>query len=198
MRFNSSGLSQFHPLLDGESGSGGGGNPGNSTFTGGGRTLTQAELDAMFGGVRSQAKETAIRELLSTLGAKDIDELKTFISKGKEADSKISEAEKAREEAITKANERLIRSAVLAEAATVGFIDPADAFLFADKAKLAVKDDGTIEGVKEAIEAVAKAKPHLVKAEPVGGTPRSRGKQADVSENDLISAKRNLIDYSGF
>jgi hypothetical protein len=60
-----------------------------------------------------------------------------------------------------------IENAVLAAAARetdqrARFIDPADAVRLADLSKVTLGDDGTISGVDEALDALAKAKPHLL------------------------------------
>lgn len=72
--------------------------------------------------------------------------------------------------------DRLVRSAVVTAAAKAGFVDPDDAFALVDRGALEISEDGTVTGLDEAIRAIAKAKPYLVRpkttsspAAPAGG-----------------------------
>ena len=74
------------------------------------------------------------------------------------------------------AHDRLVRSAVVSAAAKAGFVDPDDAFALVDHDALEISDDGSVKGVDDAIRAIAKAKPYLVRpkttsspAAPAGG-----------------------------
>lgn len=58
-----------------------------------------------------------------------------------------------------------IRHAVEMAASKLNFHDPADAHALADLTTIAVGDDGKVSGAEEALKALAKAKPHLVKSE---------------------------------
>lgn len=75
------------------------------------------------------------------------------------------EAMKAKaDEAQRIAHERLLRAAVVSEAARLGFADPDDAWRFIDTAHLEVGENGEVEGLAAAIQAVGKAKPYLLRA----------------------------------
>ena len=75
------------------------------------------------------------------------------------------------------AQDRLVRSAVVTAAAKAGFVDPDDAVALVDRGALEISEDGTVAGVDDAIRAIAKAKPYLVRpkatssstAAPAGG-----------------------------
>ena len=54
-----------------------------------------------------------------------------------------------------------VRTAVLLEAARAGIADPSDALALADLSGVAVGEDGAVTGAKEAVEALAAAKPYL-------------------------------------
>ncbi|KQS19213.1 hypothetical protein ASF99_04825 [Exiguobacterium sp. Leaf187] len=62
-----------------------------------------------------------------------------------------------------KANERIINAEVKALATQMNFIDPADAKAFLDRSAIEVDDEGNVNGLQEALEAVKTAKPHLIK-----------------------------------
>lgn len=85
-----------------------------------------------------------------------------------------AEAEaKRREEAEARLNRERITNAVKFAAAALNFHDPADALAHLDAAALEIGEDGSVTGVKEALDALAKAKPYLVKSERGAGVPQS-------------------------
>jgi hypothetical protein len=55
-----------------------------------------------------------------------------------------------------------ITNAVLAAAHIAGAIDPTDVVALLDKSKIKIEADGKLTGVKEAVDELIKAKPHLV------------------------------------
>jgi hypothetical protein len=185
----------------GSSGSGNGDGSGqnagkNQNQDDGKRSFTQAELDALFAERAKYAANKAVTDLLAEFNVKDADELKTRLTKASEleqaqmtelqkaqkeaADAKAAQvqADKAKFDALALANERLMRGAVLALAAN--FNDPADAWAHVDRAKVTVDDTGEVKGAKEAVEALAKAKPYLLKGAQTSprGTPRPGGRSS--------------------
>jgi hypothetical protein len=81
---------------------------------------------------------------------------------------KAQKAEKQRDEALKVANDRVIRASVIAEATKHGVAHPEDAYaLLPDSMKTAtVKDDGTVDGLAEAVKAIVEAG-----RLPTGGRP---------------------------
>jgi hypothetical protein len=171
--------------------------------------FTQADLDRIIGERLSRAEEGAVKKLLEQLGLNDAEELKGKLSKVAELDAaqqaeldrarseaadwkaKAEQSDAASKAATVKANETLMRAAVLTQAAH--FHDPNEAWLYADKSRITVKEDGTVDGAKEAVEAVVKAKPHLVKPERYGkGTPRSGGGRGGNNGRELPKVKVSL------
>ena len=74
---------------------------------------------------------------------------------------KIAALTREKEEAIQRANAKLIKAEILAKASK--FIDGDVVYALLDKSKITVADDGTIEGVDALLDELAKAKPHLLK-----------------------------------
>ena len=70
---------------------------------------------------------------------------------------KAQKAEAQRDEALRVANDRVIRASVIAEAAKHGVTHPEDAYALLDLKGIAVKDDGNVEGVAEAVKAIVEA-----------------------------------------
>lgn len=90
----------------------------------------------------------------------------------KEFEKQLSDAQKKAQEAEQKANNRLIRAEVKMVAAELGIIDDEAAFALMAKDDVKVNDDGDVEGVKEALEALVEAKPYL---KGQAGTPQGGG-----------------------
>jgi hypothetical protein len=161
------------------------------------RSFTQAELDALFAERAKHAASKATADLLTALGAKDAEELKAKIEAAKKLEeAQLSELDKAkkradelqaqldaeakaRAEAVATANQKLLRAAVLAQAAELGFNDANDAWMYVDRASIKL-DGENFTGVKEAVEAVAKAKAYLLKPTTTTratGTPPPNGRR---------------------
>jgi hypothetical protein len=169
---------------------GSGGNNGNGSGSGAGaggqggeekKSFTQKELDSLFADRAKQAAGKAQQDLLDQFGVKTPDEAKALLQRAKDAEAaQLSELDKAKKAAadadtarqkaekqqtdtLAKAQEKLMRASVIAEAAAAGFNDPNDAWLYLDKTKVKAKEDDTFEGVKEAVAEVVKSKPYLLK-----------------------------------
>jgi len=77
----------------------------------------------------------------------------------------------------------LLRTTVVAEATRQGFYDPDDAYGLLDLSRLTVKD-GKVDGIKEVLQELAKAKPYLLQEKPRLG-PTYPGRSArSVGETD--------------
>ncbi len=66
-------------------------------------------------------------------------------------------AQHERDEALKVANERLVRSAFVAEAAKAGAEHPEDAYLLADRRSIEIGEAGEVIGVADAVQALVKA-----------------------------------------
>lgn len=133
--------------------------------------------------LRKANKEAEARRL-------EVEELKSGKKKGedKKADEGNDEAEKLKKQlsdATEKSRKRIIKAAVMIEAAKVGFHDPADAFALADLSEVEIDDEtDDVSGVEDALKELAKRKPHLIKAaEGNSGNPPPR-------KPDLESGKK--------
>jgi len=156
----------------------------------GDKTYTQADLDRIL--QRRLAREKKKLDKLEEYekSHRELQELKKKqMSEAEKKQAEIDDLKKSVEagQAALKARqeqlqERIIRQTVRSEAATMGFIDPDDAYLMADLSGVSIDEDtDEVDGVEKALKALAKAKPHLVKAEgaPDGqlGTPPRGGKR---------------------
>lgn len=127
-----------------------------------------------------------LEALAKELGFESADAMKAAAKAKSEADlaakSDLEKEKAAREkaeaekkDALTTANTRLVNAEIKVFAVQAGFVDPADAVALVDRAGIQVDDSGNVTGAKEAIDALAKAKPHLVGTGKAGGSPGSSG-----------------------
>lgn len=164
---------------DGAGGSGGdGGGAGN-----GEKTFTQAELDQLVQQRLSRAEKAAQKALAKDLGFDSVEAMQAALKKDKgsdkKADGKLDPAEVSRlvdeqikereKEQNQKTFNRLLNAEVKVLANELGFADWEDARALADLSAVKENDKGELEGVKEALEALAKKKPHLLKSKQGGG-----------------------------
>lgn len=193
---------------DGGSGSGtdGGGTGTGGGNAGGGGQQPYAVFpdEATFMARVSRMSKAELGKVATELGFDSIDALKAAAKAHKETqEANKSELEKekaarAQAEAAAKAaKERADKTLITAEikvlAIQAGFVDPADAVALVDRSGISVDDKGSITGAKEAIEALKKAKPHLVGksgqgtvgggSNPAGG---GGGSGAGKNMNDFI------------
>jgi len=126
-------------------------------------------LEALQAELASAQRRIAELNKESEKHRKEADAIKA--AKQAEEDAKKTETEKLaekiaaltreKEEAIQRANAKLIKAEILAKASK--FIDGDVVYALLDKSKITVADDGTIEGVDALLDELAKAKPHLLK-----------------------------------
>lgn len=164
---------------------------------------TEAELNARL----DQESKTRQEALAKELGFDSVESMKAAAKEKKAADD-ASKSELEREKAARtqaeaaakaekdKANRYRIEADIKLAAMEAGFVDPTDAIALVDRASIKVDDKDAVTGVKEAVEALARAKPHLVGEAKPGGSPGSpgngpgqKGKAADPWQQGQDMAK---------
>jgi len=106
----------------------------------------------------------------------------------KNYEKQLSEAKMKAQEAENRANEKLMRAKIEIESSKLGIIDPELAYLAMDKSGVKVKDDGSVDGVKEALEALLKSKPHLKgSVKPIGGPSNPGTQPAKESSSSVMN-----------
>lgn len=168
---------------EGGGGDGAGGSGGDGGGAGSGeKTFTQAELDQHVQSRLSRAEKAAQKQLAKDLGFDSVEAMQAAVKpkdkdnekKGgldpadvdKLVDERIKEREKEQNDKIFK---RLLTAEVKVLANELGFADWEDAHALADLSEVKENDKGELEGVKDALEALAKKKPHLLKAKQGSG-----------------------------
>ncbi|KOP64369.1 scaffolding protein [Bacillus sp. FJAT-18019] len=168
----------------GEGGNGGEGGSAANAEGGSnpGKTFTQAELDAAVQSRLSRAEKAAQKSLAKELGYDSVEAMQAALKKDTgsdkdkeklnpaDIDSLVDERIKEREkEQNDKTFKRLLTAEVKVLANELEFADWEDAHVLADLSQVKENDKGELEGVKEALETLAKKKPHLLKSKQGGG-----------------------------
>lgn len=174
----------------GGSGSGGSGGEGGAGGQGGqgGETKPFAVFQdaATFAARMERESHSKLEAMAKELGYESVDAMKTAAKAKKDADEAAktelekaqAAAQKAEDEkkaALETANRRLVDAEIRIQAQASGFADYTDAVALVDRSTVEVDKDGNISGVKEAVEALAKAKPHLVGEKKPAGSDGSGG-----------------------
>ena len=157
---------------DGASGAGAGDGTGADDGKGGdggdkGKTYDEAYVkklrdEAAANRVKAKELETRLATLPQETTAKVLQALGIEPDPKLNFEKQVADAQGKAQAAETRANERLVRAEVKTLAVSMQIIDPDAAYLLIDKAGVKITDAGEVEGAKEALEALVKAKPYLV------------------------------------
>jgi len=176
----------------GGSGSGGNNNPNLPPSPAAGKTFTEEYVGALrneSAGYRTQlrAAEKAVRDFLGLKSEDKLDDVSQALTAHRTA------SQQALEKATIGAKQFLVRAEVKVLAKDLGIVDSDAAMLLADLSKVQVADDGKVTGVKEALEALVKAKPYL--AGKPGNTQVGSGSNPGPGEPaDPVAAARKLAE----
>ena len=105
------------------------------------------------------------------------------------------EVQNAIDARVRAANERLITAEIREVGAQLGLVDAQAAFVLMDKTGVSVKEDGSVTGVREALDELVKTRPYLVGQPSAFGTgstgnfPRTGSEGADYMSR-LAQARR--------
>ena len=153
-----------------------------------------AALDA-----RQQRTERSVIKSFAEQNGVSVEEITKLMTdyKAKQATAIPADVQKRIDERMRTADNRLISAEVRAVGAEMNIIDIDAAFALMDKSGVKVGDDGSVTGVKEALEALATARPWLVKqAAPspsgtgsTGNFPRGNGGENADFASRLAAAR---------
>jgi hypothetical protein len=150
-------------------------------------TLTQADLDKIIAERVRRAKPDDYDELVKLREERDAkaEAEKTELQKEKDARAEAEKASKARMKA---ANERLIRAAILTEAAAQNASDSDIVFALLSGSKdVTVDDEGEVLGAKEAVAKLLSEKPILARG-------KSSSSGAEFGGNDPKTAAAKITE----
>ena len=187
------------------------------------RTFSQDEVNAIVGERARRASESAVSELLKSLGFEKPDELKAIVTETrKRKEAEMSEAEKARAEVETvrkqaeelkaalegERQQRITdrRDNALAQALTAAqAIDADDALIWlrnkaAEDVAAIVREDGTVDpdGITALVAKVRAEKPHYFRPGGPGSPSNKGGEVPTVAINDKAALAAQIAEQYGF
>ena len=159
----------------------------------------RARLAKAEAGLKDVNRESAARrkELEALRAEKTAKEEAEKTEAQKLTDAK-TKAEAERDAANARVQDFALRNAVTIQASKLQFTDPGDALAFLDKSALTIKEDGSVEGLEAALQALAKAKPYLLTTATRGlaGVQPGHGSQSDRS-TETPDQRRQRIATGG-
>lgn len=138
--------------------------------------------------------ETSLKGIVDAAKAAE-DAKKTELEKAMEAVKKAQQERDAiageRDKALTEAQEILLHAEIIRQAATLGVVDPDAAAALMSREKVKV-EGRKVEGVKEALEDLVKAKPYLK-----GQATQNAGGQVNPAQGnqEVDLSKLSMTDY---
>ena len=150
---------------------------------------------------RQERAERSVIKSFAEQNGVSVEEITKLVTdyKAKQATAIPPDVQQRIDERMRTADNRLISAEVRAVGTELNIIDIDAAFALMDKSGVKVGEDGSVTGVKEALEALTAAKPYLVKAAPppsgtgsTGNFPRGTG-----SENADFAARLDAARKSG-
>ncbi len=150
---------------------------------------------------RQERAERSVIKSFAEQNGVSVEEITNLVAdyKAKQAGAIPPDVQQRIDERMRTADNRLISAEVRAVGTELNIIDIDAAFALMDKSGVKVGEDGSVTGVKEALEALTAAKPYLVKAAPppsgtgsTGNFPRGTG-----SENADFAARLDAARKSG-
>lgn len=114
-----------------------------------------------------RARTQAITALLTELGYEDVETLKTALHEQRQSVEKLTQDHAAAvaqvEQSQAARREALLDVAFEQISRAYPFIDPQEARLLGDFSAVQLHEDGTVSGLREAIEQLAMQRPHLLR-----------------------------------
>lgn len=154
----------------------------------------QAELDKTAKALREANKEAqAKRKRLDELEKLEVERQQASLSETEKLKAQLdkfqkdlADAKAAQEQAQAEASRTKVKATIMAQAAQLGFNDAEDAYALIDLSSVTVDGD-KISGVQEALTALAKRKPYMLKPtapRPPQVNPTNPGQQASEGMTD--------------
>ena len=160
-------------------------------------TVSAEDIAAVLDARHQRAERSVIKSFAEQNGV-SVEEITKLVTdyKAKQATAIPADVQKRIDERMRTADNRLISVEVRAVGAELNIIDIDAAFALMDKSGVAVGEDGSVTGVKEALEALTAAKPYLVKAAAAssgtgstGNFPRGNGGENADFASRLATAR---------
>lgn len=147
--------------------------------------------------IRKQREEMkdlkAKAKRLTELETAEADRKTAEMTAEQKANEKAEKAVREKNDAIAKANDRIITAELRAQAAALGFTD-LDYAVFKVRPKVTLTEDGNVEGAEEALKELAKTSSALIKK---GQAPLSPGNPGAPGSGETLAQQRARIYGDG-
>ena len=135
-------------------------------------------------------EEAARRKKLEALEAAENERAQAALTETEKLAKAKADAEARAAAAEKRAIEIALTAEIRAQAALMGFVDPADAMALVDRSKVEMTDGG-VTGVVDALKALASAKPYMLKRNvPTIGTTNPGDGASSARETDAERRRR--------
>jgi len=191
---------QATPTVETQNADGGGAQPG--------RTFTESDVEAIVRDrLARQKRQYGDYDELKAKEAKLAELENAQKSELEKAQAQVAQLQQERDDARKLAQDRLIRSAFVAEAAKAGAAHPEDAFALADQSGVAIDDaTGQVSGVSAAVTALIEGNRLVLSSRPqapaldggAGGGQRAASKVKLTPEQERVARNMGLSpeDYA--
>ena len=154
-------------------------------------TDVQAELERTRKALAKANQEAAARrKQIEAYEAEQAARAEAEMSELEKARAAAEKAEAERQAALQQASEMVLRSSIIAKAASLNFADPEDAYALLDKSDLVV-EEGKVAGLDEALKGLADSKPYMIRAEkPKLGASNPGGAAHPANEGEAERRRR--------
>ena len=163
-------------------------------------TVSAEDIAAALDARHQRTERSVIRSFAERNGV-SVEEITKLVSdyKAQQAAAIPADVQQRIDERLRTADNRLISAEVRAVGTEPHIIDIDAAFALMDKSGVKVGEDGSVTGVKEALEALTAAKPYLVKAAAASSGTGSTGNfpRGTGSENADFAARLEAARKSG-
>lgn len=164
------------------------------------KTLTQEQIDKLVGNVRKSARETVLKDILKDLGVDSLESAKTALESLtnlereklseqerletdlKAAQQKNLELEKGKTDLEATALEAQIKAAIVDKAAEK-FASGEATFRLINRSLINVDENGDVQGVEEALTAIAEKYPFLLRGKGKSVTSPANPKSDDAPKS---------------
>jgi len=164
----------------------------------------QAELERTRAALKTANKEAAERRRkLDEVEANEAKRKESELTEVQNAAKRAEDAEKSLQQTKERYRTNAIRNEIKLYAQNAGFVDTNDAIALVDMSGVDFDEaSDKVSGAKEAIDALAKAKPHLLKASERPQAPNINstggGPRPPITSEQIIQNKRSSGEYVPF
>jgi len=164
----------------------------------------QAELERTRAALKTANKEAAERrKKLEEVEANEAKRKESELTEVQRAAKRAEEAEASLKQTKDRYRQNAIRNEIKLYAQNAGFVDTNDAIALADMSGVDFDEaSDKVSGAKEAIDALAKAKPHLLKTPERPAAPNINstggGPRPPITSEQIIQNKRSSGEYVPF